>query len=293
MIPPALSVADNNDFQKLVGRYCLGPLPGTKPVLFDYTSLHWYFSPGACIQWPFRTAAEGAFVTAMGLNRLFTSTVEFDMRWMGVVYMALFLAGFVYLQRALSALPRATSVAVQTAYLLAVCNAVYVPWFNTFYFDALTLASMTGAVAGLCLIVLGTRVEVPTLLITSAWLGMVAGSKSQHAPLALLCVPLFWLPLGRRHFAPVWARAAGTALVVGAAAISLGTVPGAFGGTAAFDVLFYRILPGVSDPAQYLEETRIPPAWVQYTGMHAFSPGSPVEAAATRRILPNGSVRRI
>ena len=32
---------------------------------------------------------------------------------------------------------------------MAVCNAVYIPYFNTFYFDALTLASLTAAFAGL------------------------------------------------------------------------------------------------------------------------------------------------
>jgi hypothetical protein len=276
LIPPALSVADDNDFQRVAGNYCLGQSPGTGPVLFDYTNLHWYFYPAACIHWPFRSAVQGVFVTAMGLNRLFTSDVEFDLRWMGVVYMAIFLAGFVYLQQAMSSLPRASSVAMQTAYMLVVCNAVYIPYFNTLYFDALTLATLTAAVAGLCLIVLRTRVTAVTMLIASAWLALVAGSKSQHAPIALVCVPLFWTALGRRQFAPIWARAVATVLVVAAAAISLGSTPAVYGGSNAFDALFYRILPGVSDPAKYLAETRIPPSWIRYVGDHSFVPDSPL-----------------
>jgi hypothetical protein len=275
-IPPALSVANDNDFQKLAGRYCLGPAPGTQPVLFDYTSLRWYFSPGACIKWPVRTVAEGALGIAMGLNRLFTSGVEFNLRWMGVVYGALFIAGFAYLQHALSPQPAAVQIGVQTAYILAVCNAVYVPWFNTFYFDTLTLATLTGAVAGLGLVVLRSRVDTRAMLTAGAWLALVAGSKSQHAPIALLCLPLFWLPLGRREFAPVWTRAAATILVLAAGAFTLATVPAADGGRAPFSALFYRILPTVPDPGKYLGETKIPPSWVRYVGLHTFSPGSPL-----------------
>jgi hypothetical protein len=276
LLPPALSVADDNDFQRVAGKYCLGQFPGTSPVLFDYTVLHWYFYPAACIHWPFRSAVQGVFVAAMGLNRLFTSDVEFDLRWMGVVNIAIFLAGFFYLQRAMSSLPRAMSVAIQTAYMLAVCNAVYIPYFNTFYFDALTLTTLTAAVAGLCLIVLRTRVTAITMLIASAWLALVAGSKSQHAPIALVCVPLFWLALGRGYFAPIWARVVASVLVLAAAAISLGSAPAVYGGSNAFDALFYRILPGVPDPAKYLVETRIPPSWVKYVGDHSFVPDSPL-----------------
>jgi hypothetical protein len=192
-IPPALSVADDNDFQKLAGRYCLGADPRTGPVLFDYTSLHWYFSPNACIRWPQRTVAEVPFVAAMGLNRLFTSRSSFDLRWMGVVYGFLFLAGFLWMQHALSFVRPAVSFAIQAAYLLVICNAVYIPWLNTFYFDALTFACLTGAIAGLALLVLRPNASAVAIVVTGFWLALVAGSKSQHASIALVCLPVFWL----------------------------------------------------------------------------------------------------
>lgn len=281
-IPPALSVANDNDFQKLAGRYCLGNDPRTGPVLFDYTSLRWHFSPQACIRWPQRTVAEVPFVVAMGLNRLFTSKSWFDMRWMGAVYGVLFLAGFIWMQHALSFTRPATSFAVQAAYLLVVCNAVYIPWFNTFYFDALTFACLTGAIAGLCLLALRPRASAITILFTGFWLAMVAGSKSQHAAIALVCLPLFWLPSPKRGPGPVWPRVASTFLVVGGAILSLGTIPGSYRGMAPFNVLFYRILPSVADPAHYLAETRIPPFWSRYIGQHTFMPGSALEKEAAQ-----------
>jgi hypothetical protein len=36
----------------------------------------------------------------MDLNRVFTSPVVFDLRWIGVIYSAFFLAGFVWLRTA-------------------------------------------------------------------------------------------------------------------------------------------------------------------------------------------------
>jgi hypothetical protein len=281
-IPPALSVANDNDFQKLAGRYCLGGDPGTGPVLFDYTSLREHFSPSDCIRWPQRTVAEVPFILAMGLNRLFTSKSWFDLRWVGVVYGVIFLAGFAWMQHALSFVPREVSIAVQTAYLLVICNAVYVPWLNTLYFDALTFACLTGAIASLGLLVLRPRASAVTIIVTALWLAMVAGSKSQHAPIMLVFLPLLWLPSPKQGLRPVWARVAGTLLVIAGATLSLGTIPGAYRGMAPFNVLFYRILPSVPDPARYIAETRIPPMWVRYVGQHTFMPGSPLESEAAQ-----------
>jgi hypothetical protein len=213
-LPPALSVADTNDFQKLVGRYCLASNPGSAPDLFDFTVLRWHFSPAACVHWPFETTARGALLVALGLNRLFTSTTSFDLRWMGAVYLLLFIAGFYYLQRALSPFPLIVSACIQTCYILAVCNAVYVPWLNTFYFDAIALASRTVAIAGVALIALPDAVHFRTMLATAIWLAIMAGSKSQHAPAALGLAIVFLAPFGpariSRHFRARFIHGAGS-----------------------------------------------------------------------------------
>jgi hypothetical protein len=273
-VPPPLSVADNNDFQKLAGRFCLGQYPQT--VLFDYTNMHWRFSPKACLAWPFRSSADLAFETATGLNRIFTSPVDFDLRWMGLVYSTLFFVGFVWLQRSLRKVPFATSVAAQAGFLLAVCNAVYIPYFNTFSFDAMTIAAAVPALVGVGLILLGSRVKATTLWLTAASLAIVAASKGQHAFMALVCDAALWLPRGRKVFPPVWARALATALIISGAAVSMATVPRYYGGQATFNTLFYRILPSVPDPAHYLAETRIPPSYIALIGKHSFVPGTPL-----------------
>jgi hypothetical protein len=277
-IPPALSVADTNDFQKLAGRFCLGPYPA--PVLFDYTNLHWRFSPHACVDWPFRSSADLAFQSALGLNRIFASPVDFDLRWMGLVYSVLFFAGFLWLQRALRAVPLRTSLTAQAGFLLVACNAVYVPYFNTFYFDAMTIAVLVPALAGVGLLLLRAEVKTSTVLFAGASLALLASSKSQHSLMALACVTAFWLRRGRPVWPPVWARTVATAAVIAGATVALATVPAYYGGQATFNTLFYRILPSVPNPGSYLAETRIPPSFHIWIGKHAFSPDTPVSDAA-------------
>jgi hypothetical protein len=115
-----------------------------------------------------------------------------------------------------------------------------------------------------------------TCLSAAFWLALVAGSKGQHSAFALLSIPAFLVPAGRRGFPPVVIRAISVAMIAGAAWLALGTVPVAFAPEGDFSALFYRILPAHSDPAAYLGQTRIPVSWARYTGMNAFSPGSPL-----------------
>lgn len=286
--PPALSVADDNDFQKLAGGFCLGQARSSfaERELFDYTNLHWQYSSAACAAWPFRTTAEGAVFVAIMLNSLAPSGNRFDLRLLGAVYGALFLAGYLRLQQALRQAPLLVDRSVQIAFLLMVCNAAYIPLLNTFYFDAATLAAITGALASVCLVALRRRVGAGEALWAALWLGIVAGSKSQHAVVGLAFLPVFWLRLGRAEFAPLWARTLATAVVAAAAALSIGTTPADFQGQATFDALFFRILPNVAHPDRYLADTKIPASWLAYSGQHAFTPSGPMEDPANLSRFP-------
>ena len=275
-VPPVLSVANNGDFQKLAGPVCLGPDPRVGNEFFDYANLHWRFSTEACANWPFRTSAEIVLHAAIGLDRLFRLKPEFDLRWMGALYAILFLANIAWAQKLLRPVRPATSRILQIAFLLIICNAVYIPMFNTFYFDTMALVMMIGALAGVAALLMNGQVTITTLLITSGALTLLAASKSQHAPLAVLCLPAFWITRGRAFPAP-WARVLGSVLIVAGVAVSTTTIPPDYAGATTFDTLFYRILPAVPDPKAYLGETRIPSTypWERAIGKHSFQPDSP------------------
>jgi hypothetical protein len=271
-VPPVLGVANDHDFEKILGRHCLGPVTaGT--AYFDYTVYPFRFDPDTCIDWPMRTTNEGVFQVAFALDHTFYSKTVFDLRFIGIVYSLIFLTGFVSLQRALWHLPLAPSVIAQTAWIIVVCNAVYIPLFNTLYFDALGIATLTGALASIGVVALSKRTNTGWILVASLWLAILAGSKSQHAPLALLFLPALWIrPVPRR----VIAAMIGSAAVIAGAWLSISTMPRFYQGEATFNALFYRVLPTVPNPAAYLSETRIPPSWAQYSGEVAFAEDVPL-----------------
>jgi hypothetical protein len=279
-VPPVLSVANDHDFEKILGPLCLGPVasPGatTGPAYFDYTVLHFAPDPDSCIDWPLRTTNEAAFRLGLWLDHILYSKTDFDLRFMGLVYGAIFLAGFVSLQRALRHVPLSLSVLAQTAWIIVTCNAVYVPLFNTLYFDALSVATLTGALSTLAVVTLGKRTTAAHILLASLWLAILAGSKGQHALLALLCIPALWVPRIAKQPRVLAARIAGTLLIAAGAWISLSTMPRFYQGEATFNALFYRILPATPNPAALLAETRIPASWLRYSGEVAFAEDVPL-----------------
>lgn len=126
------------------------------------------------MNWPFRSTAEGVVLAAVGLNRVCGHTGEFDSRFMGFWYGLIFCIGFFLLQMLYGDFPATVSTLALCAWIAASCSAVYVPWFNTFYFDALTLAALTAPLVGVGRVVLQNRVGALTLLSAACWLALIA-----------------------------------------------------------------------------------------------------------------------
>ncbi len=275
-VPPVLSVANDHDFEKILGHECLGPAATTNTPYFDYAVLRYVYDPEYCIEWPMHTTNEPVYWVARALDHLFYSKTDFDLRFMGIVYSLIFFAGFVTLQRALRELPSKLAALAQLAWIVIVCNAVYVPLFNSLYFDALSIATLTGTLAALGSLALRKEpAKAREVLLAALWLAVFAGSKGQHAFMALLFIPLFWL--GRNV---ITARVVGTVAVLAGAWLSIGTMPKFYQGEATFNALFYRILPTLKDPETYLSETSIPKSWSRYTGEVAFAEDVPLRDPA-------------
>jgi hypothetical protein len=274
-IPPVLSVSNEGDFQKLVGRVCIVTEPGVDH--HDYITMQWIISPEGCTDWPFRTSAELVLRAALSLDRLFKLYPAFDSRWMGALYTLLFLVNCAWAQVLLRSARPWTSRVLQIAFLVTICNAVYIPMFNTFFFDTIALVMIVGALAGTGSMLLRDEVKGKTLLATSLALALVAASKGQHSPLAIVGLPALWVKRGRKLFPGVWARVAGSLAVIAGAAVALGTTPAYQVGQATYSALFFRILPGVPNPADYLAEAHIPSSFLSAVGTHTYMPQSLIQ----------------
>ncbi len=92
-VPPALSVANDHDFEKIMGHLCLGPELTNETPYFDYTVYRYVYDADYCIDWPMRTTrAEATFRAGLWLDHLFYSKTDFDIRFMGIVYGLIFFA---------------------------------------------------------------------------------------------------------------------------------------------------------------------------------------------------------
>ena len=272
-IPPVLSVANEGDFQKLAARVCVRTEPGIDH--FDYATVHWTIAPDGCAEWPYHTSAELVMRAAVALNRFAGFAPSFDTRWVGALYTVLLLACCAWAQWLLRGARPWTSRVLQMAFAIAICNAVYIPMLNTFFFDPMAMVMMVGAVAGMAAMLLRDEVDGKTLAGTALAFALVAAAKGQHSLLALVCLPAFWIKRGRRVFPPVWARVAATLAVIAGAAVSLGTTPLYQTGEVTYNALFFRILPHVSNPAAYLAETRLPARYLSAVGTHSYQENSP------------------
>src|ERR1700733_14599293 len=69
-VPPVLSVANDHDFEKILGSLCLGPAPTSETPYFDYTVLPYTYDTDSCIDWPMRTTNHAAFRVGLWLDHV-------------------------------------------------------------------------------------------------------------------------------------------------------------------------------------------------------------------------------
>src|SRR6202034_1657088 len=84
-VPPVLSVANDHDFEKILGSHCLGPVASNETPYFDYTVLRYTHDADSCIAWPMRTTNHAAFRLGLWFDHAIFSKTDFDLRAMGIV----------------------------------------------------------------------------------------------------------------------------------------------------------------------------------------------------------------
>jgi hypothetical protein len=165
------------------------------------------------------------------------------------------------------------------AVLVVFCNATYVPWFDSFYFDTASYVFLWFAFLLSVRLALTERVTTWSYLAALASVFVFETSKSQHTALALPLIAFFWLSSGRTTFPRLPLRLAATAVVMVAAVVMFASAPRWYQTVNSYNALFYQSLPHSRDPAGDLAQLGMDPGMVRYVGKHAFLPDSPMQDA--------------
>ena len=269
LLPGFVGIANNGDFAKVSGWLCLRPRgPETNFLYFqpDYMWLarnYWdspYHSSETILAW---LATRLAGATHEG--------AAFDIRWLGAIHSALYLAAFGILLAALRGLGRRLQTALALLPLLIFTDVCYTAYLNSFYMDAAALCALLLMAASAVWMTANPSPRAAPLAVFALAALQFVTSKTQHAiwmwlPAALL---IAWgVQWKGRWRASAWISAGLVLLAGGGMVVSSDA---SYRAQALFNILFYRLGPAGVD----LRTLGVRPEEMRYIGMHAYMAGAP------------------
>lgn len=284
---PIIGLANNGDFGKIAGPLRLGPASGPADDRFHFVTRDYKRAPEYA--WDSRYySSESLFaLAAYELSALFQQRDRFDIRWMGLLHIAVWMAALIWLMAALRSRPPVVQIAAGLAVVCIFSDAAYLVYCNTFYTDAAAIAGLLLVMAAsVDLAVRGS--SLPRLAGFLVGALMLETSKTQHAFLALPLAILVWVIVRNRT-----AVAVGLALVT-AAPLYVAAPPASYRAEPVFNLVFYKLTPNSPAPLQDLTALGLDTHDLRWVGTHSYSPGSPVTSVEYElAFLQRVTVRRI
>ena len=270
-VPPVIGIADNSDFGKLIARYDLG-----SPASFTYIANRYQFDRRYRYQSDFYSSELLLIQSALALNKVLSKDGSFDLRVMGFVHAALYLAALALFLPLLARLPPAVRIVFCALVLFMFCDVMYVSYLNTFYMDVIALLAMLFAAIFYMRAIVWRRRSDAILFLASSI--VMITSKPQYAILGFWLAALVWLarqPLwtGRK----VAAGIASAVLILSAAATFEIGAPRSYTAKNCFNVVFYQVLPASKNVDRTLADLGLDDSYRVWIGKHAYEPGSRLE----------------
>jgi hypothetical protein len=284
LLPPAIGMADNGDFGKIIGKFNLYPaVDDLKDSAFRYIDLFYNFRADNYVDAGFHSSETLPIRIALGINRLISHRGVFDLRTMGAVHALLFLLALALLLPVLGRQRPWLQAALAALAVLVFCDTAYAAYYNSFYLDTGAFLFLMLAVAALLRALEWRRPMDAHLALLFALLLVTA--KTQHA---LLAIPLAMFFVWERN--RLWARRALLNGALAAVLIAAGGVFSFLGGSppgytapCLFNMIFAKLLPTAKDPAAELASLGLDRSYLQYSEMDAFMDRAPMRDRGWRR----------
>jgi hypothetical protein len=270
VLPGFIGIANNGDFGKVFGWLCLGP----RGVETNFTHFQPDYIWSARNYWnsPYHSSESALAWFATRCARATHEGAAFDIRWLGALHAALWLAAFGILLASLRNRGWRVQAASAVLPLVAFTDVCYTAYLNSFYMDAAVLCGLLLMTAAAVWMVAFTSPRAAPLCVFALAALLFVTSKTQYAvwmglPAALLIAwGVQWNPRWR---AVSWS-AAGLVLLAGAGMLI--STDGAYRGQAMYNVLFFRLGPAGAD----LRSLGVRPEELRYSGTHSYMPGTPI-----------------
>jgi hypothetical protein len=283
LIPPILGLANNGDFEKVMGYAGIqyretaynDKYHGHVVQTFDRVRPGWYRSGYLSSETPLALAARAG-------SELFEGAGVFDIRWLGALQAAILLAGLGTLVAACRDLSWLAQIVAAALLVLVFTDVGYAAPFNSFYSQSASLLFVLATLAAAALAVRRGRLDGGLLVVYFLCAALFVGSKPQESIQAPILAALGWRLAGvsRRDW---WRRpAAGLALALCLFSLAYyrAIQRDAVRRAGLFDTVFLDVLTHSPDPAADLAELGLDPGLRVYVGTNAFQPGSPVSDPA-------------
>ncbi len=135
-VPPVVGLADNGDFEKVLGIFSLGA-PADEP--WKFVRLKYDFDPKYHSWREFISTEQALAGIAILLNTLFSKQAAFDLRFLGLVHAALLILSFYLVQPLMRGVPPRSRVLLYFGLIAVFGDVMYVSWLNAAYMDTSAL----------------------------------------------------------------------------------------------------------------------------------------------------------
>lgn len=272
-VPPYVGIADNGDFERVMGRFGIGHRQGTAERFFQYFVRTYDVRESLRHERPLLTSEDVFIRLAIPVNRMMFGSRIFDLRSLAFIHAAALLGLLGWLAVVSRSWIPAVRWSVRVATLLAFTDTIYVGFFSSFFAEpASILFLLTALIAAIALQRRETAFRIVVFVLAGA--GFVL-AKPQNVPggiiLAVLTLRLATMAASRVRW---WAVAGATALLA-VTVVGLNSTPRYMREWTYEVAIFWEILGHSPDPARDLQELNLDPSLVRYAGLHVWSPGAP------------------
>jgi hypothetical protein len=284
-VVPPVGVADNGDFDRLAGWFRLQhSVPAGVNPYWNFADLHYRFHPGPSTGLRIYSSALPVVAGAVALWRIAGGS-DFDIRWLGFLYMVLMALAAWIAFPAMTGLSPPGRVAACVFAVLAFADTAYVAYFNSFYTEAAAIVFFLLAAAFAARVATDAARDPRGLMagftVSAALFVLARPAAATSAPIAIAAA--FLLARGPRERRRVALPAAGLLLLVGGLDLALTPAPISEG--ISYFSVFWEILPASPDRSQDLRELGLDPALAVYSGTTPWGPSSLAWRPEARRLF--------